>query len=496
MKPNTDTTHQNASEALRKEVELYRRIIEALSDFVFIFDENFVIHDVIMASSAVLLHPKEELIGIDAHQIYSPEVSKLFVSNIRACLQDNQQKEIEYPLEVDEQTYYFQARIAPYDGEKVLALIHDITDRVMSYNALLNTKQKADEADKMKTIFLSNMSHEIRTPLNAIIGFSDVLAVTEDPQERALYQSIVQKNTKLMLQLVESMLELSRIDSGEKDLQFEPCLLNDLVQDSNLMLGMAMPEGVEFIIDVPRDAVWQKTDKYGVKQIVSNFITNAIKNTTKGSITVKLEANDEWSKISVIDTGCGIPKDKLSTIFNRFEKLDDFKQGVGLGLSLCQSMAKRLNGCISVESEVGVGSTFSVLLQRNEQKKTLKQANAKKRVLLVDELELTKEHVEEALGGKYEVLWANNTAEAENLLSYENLDLLLIDMNFVDSQTPVELIVKARTQLIPIPVIAVTGQLQYSEQQRARHAGCGHILSKPYAPEQLNGIVTVVLKDK
>ena len=261
MKPNTDTTHQNASEALRKEVELYRRIIEALSDFVFIFDENFVIHDVIMASSAVLLHPKEELIGIDAHQIYSPEVSELFVSNIRACLQDNQQKEIEYPLEVDEQTYYFQARIAPYDGEKVLALIHDITDRVMSYNALLNTKQKADEADKMKTIFLSNMSHEIRTPLNAIIGFSDVLAVTEDPQERALYQSIVQKNTKLMLQLIESMLELSRIDSGEKDLQFEPCLLNDLVQDSNLMLGMAMPEGVEFIIDVPRDAVWQKTDK-------------------------------------------------------------------------------------------------------------------------------------------------------------------------------------------------------------------------------------------
>ena len=496
MKPNSDTTHQNVSEALQKEVELYRRIIEALSDFVFIFDENFVIHDVIMASSAVLLHPKEELIGIDAHHIYSPEVSDLFVSNIRACLQDNQQKEIEYPLEADGQTYYFQARIAPYDGEKVLALIHDITDRVMSYNALLNTKQKADEADRMKTIFLSNMSHEIRTPLNAIIGFSDILAVTEDPQERALYQSIVHKNTKLMLQLVESMLELSRIDSGEKDLQFEPCLLNDLVQDSNLMLGMAMPEGVEFIIDVPKDAIWQKTDKYGVKQIVSNFITNAIKNTTKGSITVKLEANDEWSKISVIDTGCGIPQDKLSTIFNRFEKLDDFKQGVGLGLSLCQSMAKRLNGCISVESEVGVGSTFSVLLQRNEQKKTLKQANAKKRVLLVDELELTKEHVEEALGGKYEVLWANNTAEAENLLSYENLDLLLIDMNFVDSQTPVELIVKARTQLIPIPVIAVTGQLQYSEQQRARHAGCEYILSKPYAAEQLNGIVTVVLKDK
>ena len=167
-----------------------------------------------------------------------------------------------------------------------------------------------------------------------------------------------------------------------------------------------------------------------------------------------------------------------------------------MGLSLCQSMAKRLNGCISVESEVGVGSTFSVLLQRNEQKMTLKQANAKKRVLLVDEFAVTKQHVEEALGGKFEVLWANNTAEAENLLSYENLDLLLIDMNFVDSQTPVELIVKARTQLIPIPVIAVTGQLQYSEQQRARHAGCGHILSKPYAAEQLNGIVTVVLKDK
>lgn len=496
MEPNANTTYRNDSEALQREVELYRRIIEALSDFVFIFDENFVIHDVIMASSGELLHSKEELIGIDAHQVYSPEVSELFVSNIRACLQDGQQKEIEYPLEADGQTYYFQARIAPYDGKKVLALIHDITDRVMSYNALLDTKQKADEADRMKTIFLSNMSHEIRTPLNAIIGFSDVLAITEDPQERALYQGIVHKNTKLLLQLIESMLELSRIDSGEKDLQFEPCLLNDLVQDSNLMLGMAIPEGVKFTVDVPESAIWQKTDKYGVKQIVSNFITNAIKNTTKGSITVKLEANDDWSKISVIDTGCGIPKDKLSAIFNRFEKLDEFKQGVGLGLSLCQSLAKRLNGCISVESEVGVGSTFSVLLQRNEQQKLMKQANAQKRVLLVDESEVTKEYVEEAIGGKYEVLWAHNTAEAENFLSYENLDLLLIDMNFVDTQTPVELIVKARTQLIPIPVIAVTGQLQYSEQQRARHAGCEHILSKPYAAEQLKGVVTMMLKDK
>lgn len=487
---------QNELLELTKKIEQYHRIIEALSDFVFIFDENFIIQDVIMASSAVLLHPKEELIGMDGRMIYSPAVSDMFISNIRACLKDQKQKEIEYPLEADGQMYYFQARIAPYDDKRVLALIHDITDRVMSYNELLTIKQKAEETDRMKSLFLSNMSHEIRTPLNAIIGFSDVLAITEDPQERSLYQGIIHKNTKLLLQLVESVLELSRIDSGTTDLRFETCVLNELVQDSNLLMGMNIPDGVEFKLDLPEKEILHITDKYGFKQIISNFLTNAIKNTTQGSIILKLEVCDGWSIVSVSDTGCGIPKEKLPKIFNRFEKLDNFKQGVGLGLSLCKSLANKLNGRIDVKSEVGIGSTFSLFLKCDDMGKVSKSVNDKPRILLADESEQIMEYVNATLGNDYEIIWVQSVVEAENILSYENPDLLLIDMNFIDNQTPVELIIKARTQFVPIPVVATIGQLQYSEQQRARHAGCRNILSKPYAAEQLKSMVMLLLNSE
>jgi len=479
---------------IQKTNEQYRRIIEALSEFVFIFDKDFVIQDVIMASSAVLLHPKEELIGINGRLIYSPEVSDLYISTIRACLEDQKQKEIEYPLEADGQTYYFQARIAPYEENRVLALIRDVTDRVTGYNKLITAKQKAEEADKMKTLFMSNMSHEIRTPLNAIIGFSDVLAVTEDPEERSIYQDIVQKNTKLLLQLVESMLELSRMDSGNTDWKFEQCLLNDLVQDSELLLGMSIPSGVVLKYDIPEEIIMQNTDKYWLKQIVSNFLTNAIENTTKGSITLKLEATDEWVKIAVTDTGCGIPKENLSSIFNRFEKLDDFKQGVGLGLSLCQSIAKNLNGRIDAESEVGVGSTFSILLRRDGVNRSNRTPNAKKRILLAEESDTVAKEIIASLGEEHEVIRCHNGVEAENYLQYENPDLLIVDMSFVDAQTSVELIVKARTQLIPIPILATTNQMQYSEQQRARHAGANCVMSKPFAEELLRENVTLLLR--
>ena len=185
-----------------------------------------------MSSDTILLHPVEQLRGADGRTIYSPEVSDLFLRNIRQCLEDGELKEIEYPLDVDNcERHYFQARIAPFEDNKVMALIHDIGDRVQRSNELIEAKQRAEEADRMKSVFLANMSHEIRTPLNAIVGFSEIIALTEDEVEKAEYLNIIQKNSNLLLQLINDILDLSRIESGKSEMNFQLVEMTGLIDE-------------------------------------------------------------------------------------------------------------------------------------------------------------------------------------------------------------------------------------------------------------------------
>ena len=338
--------------------ERNRKIIQALPEFIFILDQDFFITDVLMSSDTILLHPVEQLRGADGRTIYSPEVSDLFLRNIRQCLEDGELKEIEYPLDVDDcERHYFQARIAPFEDNKVMALIHDIGDRVQRSNELIEAKQRAEEADRMKSVFLANMSHEIRTPLNAIVGFSEIIALTEDEVEKAEYLNIIQKNSNLLLQLINDILDLSRIESGKSEMNFQLVEMTGLIDEVEKVHRLKMKTAIRLNVIRPDEEIWIMVDRNRITQVLFNFLSNAIKNTHEGAITLGLEVCGEWLKVYVTDTGCGIAKEKLPLIFNRFEKLNDFVQGTGLGLPICQSIVERLGGKISVESEVGVGST-------------------------------------------------------------------------------------------------------------------------------------------
>lgn len=470
-----------------------RKIIEALPEFIFIFDDDFFITDVMMAPDTVLLHPVEVLRGADGRTIYSPEVSELFICNIRECLNDGKLKEIEYPLEVNGCLYYFQARIAPFEGNKVLALIHDIGDRIRRSKELIEAKRRAEDADRMKSVFLANMSHEIRTPLNAIVGFSEIMAMTEDENDKKEYLEIIQKNSNLLLQLINDILDLSRIESGKSEMHFQLVEISGLVDEVEKVHQLKMKSGIKLEVICPKGEFWTSTDRNRVMQVLFNFLSNAIKNTEKGSITLGFNHEGDWLKIYVSDTGCGIPEEKLPQIFTRFEKLNDFIQGTGLGLSICKSIVERLGGRIDVSSELGKGSTFALYLPYQEVPKDVAErsisfnhnlVNGQKKILVAEDIESNFAQLNILLKKEYIILWVRNGLEAVNSFIREKPDLILMDIR-MPIMNGIQATEKIRTMSHTVPIIAVTAYAFYTEQQEAIQAGCNAVISKPYSLEKL-----------
>ncbi len=489
-------------EKIRKLEERNGKIIEALPEFIFIFDDNFFFQDILMSSGTVLLHNAAELIGTDGRLVYSPEVSDLFVRNIRQCLKDGQLKEIEYPLDVPgHERRYFQARIAPFEDNKALALIHDIGDRVQRSNELIEAKQRAEEADRMKSVFLANMSHEIRTPLNAIVGFSEIIALTESEEEKSEYLGIIQKNSNLLLQLINDILDLSRIESGKSEMNIQLTEMRALIVEMEKIHRLKMKTNVRLHVEGLKEDLWILTDRNRLTQVLFNFLSNAIKNTEEGVITLGTVLEEEYLKIYVSDTGCGIPKEKLPLIFNRFEKLNDFVQGTGLGLSICQSIVERLGGKIDVESELGVGSTFMVYLPYQQAAQNIcgelienpdekgPVSSKRKKILVVEDTESNYLQINILLKKDYTISWAVNGEEAVNSFLREQPDLILMDIR-MPIMNGVQATEKIRAIAPNLPIIAVTANAFLIEQQQALAAGCNDIISKPYTFEKLSETIS------
>lgn len=254
-------------------------------------------------------------------------------------------------------------KYAPQDRIiEIISINYDITELKRTEEMLVKARDKAEASDRLKSAFLANMSHEIRTPLNAIVGFSSLLTSTESAAEKELYNSLIGHNNKLLLNLINDVIDLSKIESGYLELRPDWVNLTELLDESVAEYVHQVPSDVELLTNYPAHDSLVELDSLRIKQILSNFLSNALKNTATGHVEVFYEVDHQSVRIGVKDTGRGIPQNMLEKIFERFEKLDSFAQGAGLGLSICKLIVEKMNGRVLVDSQLGIGTTFVIEL--------------------------------------------------------------------------------------------------------------------------------------
>lgn len=482
--------------------EYSKKIIDALPEFIFIFDDKYYIVDVIIPLKTKLFHTREELIGQPLRRFFEPEISDLYERTIRECLATDEIVEVESSMEFNGVRFYSQAKVSSFGANQVIWVVRDITDKVKHIEALELMRKRADEAERLKRAFLASMSHELRTPLNAIVGFSEVLATNDlSPEERRNYANVMQANADLFLKLVNDIIDFSLFDSCDIELNKERVELTGLILDLyNQYVDRMKPE-VKLIVGHPNYPIWVETDGNRIMQVVDNFITNAIKNTERGSIIVNVIRLNEWVKISVSDTGKGIPHDMIDRIFEIFEKIDEFSQGTGLGLSISKQIAQRLGGYIQTESVLGKGSTFSLYIPYYAVDVDECMANGvaspqlnngKKIILVVDDSMSVFNRLYELIGDNFRVLWARSSNEAFKRIQKQMPHLILMSMD-LQEQSGVNGVAKIRSLDAHVPIIGVFERTEYNRFKEALAAGCNEVMAKPYSLVRLNSIFSRLL---
>lgn len=403
-------------------------------------------------------------------------------------------------------TFWFNSNVRSYkfndDGtpNRIVSYTSNITQQREKEIELIKVK----EDDKLKSAFLANMSHEIRTPLNAIVGFSGLLAVTENMEDKEEYINIINSNNDLLLQLINDILDLAKIEAGTLEFVDSDVDVNQLFSDIEQSSRLKAQDGVQvcFVEKIPNCIL--RTDRNRVSQVITNFINNAIKFTTQGSILFGYRRRDDELYFYVKDTGCGIAKDKIGQVFTRFVKLNSFVQGTGLGLSICQMIIKRLGGDIGVESEQGKGSTFwftlpySILEMQevpHEKPKTenvQKSQSSKSATLLIAEDNESNYTLFQAMLKDYNLIHAWNGEQAIDLFNKYQPDLILMDlkMPIVDGYEATRVI---REKNQSIPIIAVTAFAFAEDEERVKQSGFSSYIAKPIKPDKLIACINTYL---
>ena len=380
----------------------------------------------------------------------------------------------------------------------------DITEDIIYQQNLITAKNKAEEADKLKSTFLANMSHEIRTPLNAIVGFSELLTETDDAEEKFEYKQLIETNSEILLKLIGDILDLSKIEVGSIDINRQKLNLCQLCDElyRSFQQRIKNPKVTLKLIN-PYTKCVANFDKYRFMQIFTNFATNAIKYTPQGEIVMGYECMPGQVRIYVKDSGIGIPEEKKNRIFSRFEKLDTFAQGTGLGLSICKAIADATGGEVGFKSKANIGSEFwyigytdveyvekSEVADEDLNNKSTEHLSADSSVKIKDLNILIAEDNDSNYLLIKKLLKDNQLTRAiTGVEAIEKIKAQTFDIVFMDMRMPVMNGLEA-TSLIrefnqTTPIIALTANAFDSDRENALAAGCNHFMTKPVKKREL-----------
>lgn len=419
----------------------------------------------------------------------------------------------------------------------IVSIEWDITQLELMRRELIESKEKAETSDKLKSAFLANMSHEIRTPLNAIVGFSRIISESDNAEERREYYEIVDANNERLLQLINEILDLSKIESGIVEFTYRPVRLHTLCKEIHDAHVFRCPQGVELRFDSPDEALSIHSDKNRIFQVFSNLIGNAFKFTTEGSVSYGYKQEGERVVFYVKDTGLGIEPEKLGRVFQRFAKLNNFAQGTGLGLSICKTIIERLGGEIAVSSEVGTGTTFTFWLplenviqdtetgtnshlpgeavgtqpsevlpakedtprpkeettEKEEDLRATAAGTEQATILIAEDTDSNFDLLNAILGRKYRLVRARDGMEAVTMYDEVNPDLILMDIKMpnLDGLEATRII---RQLSAEVPIIAQSAYAYEHDRNAAEEAGCNDFISKPIAQEKLKEKIKKWLK--
>ncbi|MGV8136390.1 MAG: ATP-binding protein [Mangrovibacterium sp.] len=367
---------------LEESKKRYQVLLEAIPDLFFIIDKDGIYVDFVVKETEFIQIKPNDIIG---HSIFEVGFSENMSRKIYQCILDAIEKDsietIEYALSVEKGTAMFEMRIARLDDHSVISIARDITKRKITEMKLEEAKQRAEEADELKSAFLANISHEIRTPMNAIIGFSRMIGSPDfDNEEKERFVEIIVSNGKLLMEMVNNMISISKIESNQITVTKGICKINDLMVELYREYSMEMinkPVRLKLLAENSNPKFSLVTDKYLLSEILKKLIDNAIKFTHQGEIEFgyRMEGKEKI-RFFIKDTGIGIDQSNLERIFERFLQIDHTTtrkyEGTGLGLAIARHYTELLGGAIEVKSEVNSGSEFSFWLPVEEESSILK----------------------------------------------------------------------------------------------------------------------------
>ncbi len=510
---------KNTKKNLNISETMFRLIFENSPLATFLYSEVGLITACNKDDISLLGISKEEMIGFDLLNNHQDE-------NLKELINKSLKSEIGHfegriKFNNRKQNSYIKIHTAPiisHAGELLggIGMVEDVTKRIEEENDLKHAKEKAEEADSLKTAFLANMSHEIRTPMNAIIGFSDLLTdpdITDEEKEE--YVNVIKNNGNILLNIIDDIIDIAKIEAGQIKIYRTQCAINEILYELytnfNKQKKIINKTNVEIIINTGKfQNITILSDPFRLRQILTNLLNNALKFTEKGYIQFGFTIEDPLIKFFVKDTGIGIDEDKVNDIFSRFRQADlsDTRKygGTGLGLTISKNLVELLGGKMWVESKVNEGSSFyfelpyqkissSGILPNFTQHESIEDNWENKSILIVEDDITNYKYLEKALRKtKARIIWVEDGQPAVDICnSKEKIDLVLMDiqMPLMDGYEATRQIKRIRKN---IPIVAQTAYAMSGERDKSIKAGCDDYIPKPIKISTLHSVIRKYLK--